>query len=279
MKNELLSIGEVSKMKGVSVKSLRYYERLGILTPAFINPQSGYRYYSMNQMIDIDTIITCIELGIPLKDLVAYTDRNGSLDTAMLLNRGRSIAIENLREAQSALFQIDDYLEEIAAQKEFRGKTASYERSFPDRSALLLPWKETTFNAKRYVTAITQLYQEAKRLGFVPLYLQGMVFLPGTATREASAYLEVHIPPLMPSHPPTQNTIRIDTLPGGTFIGQHLTRDGFENCFKTAFAEAETRNPARGIVVATEVWQTELKADHYTVEILVTKQTENPGVP
>ena len=41
MKHELLSIGEVSRMKGVSPKSLRYYEQLGILTPAHVDPQSG----------------------------------------------------------------------------------------------------------------------------------------------------------------------------------------------------------------------------------------------
>ena len=35
---EYLTIGEVSKMKGVGIKSLRYYDRLGILKPAYINP-------------------------------------------------------------------------------------------------------------------------------------------------------------------------------------------------------------------------------------------------
>lgn len=65
MKNELLSIGEVSRMKGVSPKSLRYYEQLGILTPARVDEHSGYRYYAMSQMIVVDVIITCIELGIP----------------------------------------------------------------------------------------------------------------------------------------------------------------------------------------------------------------------
>ena len=45
MKNELLSIGEAAKLKQVSVKSLRYYETIGILKPAYVDPSSGYRYY------------------------------------------------------------------------------------------------------------------------------------------------------------------------------------------------------------------------------------------
>ena len=74
-------------MKGVSPKSLRYYEQLGILTPARVDPQSGYRYYAMSQMIVVDVIITCIELGIPLKSLADYREPDGSLDIASLLER------------------------------------------------------------------------------------------------------------------------------------------------------------------------------------------------
>ena len=103
MRNELLSIGEVSKMKNVGVKSLRYYERLGILPPAFVDPQSGYRYYSMNQMVDIDVITTCISLGIPLKELTDYLHPHSVLDIEPLLERGRGIAVQRLRAAQAAL--------------------------------------------------------------------------------------------------------------------------------------------------------------------------------
>ena len=66
MKEELLSIGEFAKLRGVSVKSLRYYERVGALKPAYVNEESGYRYYSINQISDLDMVTTFIELGVPL---------------------------------------------------------------------------------------------------------------------------------------------------------------------------------------------------------------------
>ena len=53
----LLSIGEVAKIRNVNVQSLRYYEKLGILIPAYINPDTGYRYYSLEQIMILDTII------------------------------------------------------------------------------------------------------------------------------------------------------------------------------------------------------------------------------
>ena len=66
---EYLTIGEVSKMKGVGIKSLRYYDRLGILKPAYINPDTGYRYYSIEQMLMLDMILLCLGLDIPLKQM------------------------------------------------------------------------------------------------------------------------------------------------------------------------------------------------------------------
>ena len=89
---QYLSIGEVAKTRGVNVQSLRYYEKLGILVPAYINPESGYRYYSLEQIMILDTILLCVELGIPLKQLKNYVDENGQLEFEKLLNAGRRLA-------------------------------------------------------------------------------------------------------------------------------------------------------------------------------------------
>lgn len=48
-KKDLLSISELAAISGVNAKSLRYYDRLGILRPAFVDPDSGYRYYAFYQ--------------------------------------------------------------------------------------------------------------------------------------------------------------------------------------------------------------------------------------
>jgi DNA-binding transcriptional MerR regulator/effector-binding domain-containing protein len=46
----LLSIGEFSKICEVSTKTLRYYDEIGLITPDEINPENGYRYYSIGQL-------------------------------------------------------------------------------------------------------------------------------------------------------------------------------------------------------------------------------------
>ena len=73
-KKNFLSIGELSKITGVHIKALRYYDSLGILTPAYVDPDSGYRYYSFCQKAVVDAIQFCVELDIPLKDFHNYID-------------------------------------------------------------------------------------------------------------------------------------------------------------------------------------------------------------
>ena len=48
--SQYMSIGKVSKLKNVSIKSLRYYDQIGILKPAFVNTETNYRYYTEDQL-------------------------------------------------------------------------------------------------------------------------------------------------------------------------------------------------------------------------------------
>ena len=51
-----LSIGKVSKAKNVSIKSLRYYDEIGIFKPALTDHKTGYRYYKADQLYILDAI-------------------------------------------------------------------------------------------------------------------------------------------------------------------------------------------------------------------------------
>ncbi len=55
-KNELITIGEMSKICEVHSKTLKYYEKIKLLIPAFINSESKYRYYSYTQVLEMGII-------------------------------------------------------------------------------------------------------------------------------------------------------------------------------------------------------------------------------
>src|SRR4051812_5608836 len=66
-----LSIGAFSRMTFVSVKALRHYDEIGLLAPAWVDPDSGYRHYSAAQVPVAQVIRRLRELGMPLDQIAA----------------------------------------------------------------------------------------------------------------------------------------------------------------------------------------------------------------
>ncbi len=111
---DYLSIGKVAKLKNVSIKSLRYYDRIGILTPAYVDKVSKYRYYTREQLYLLDAIRLCLALGIPLRDLNRYVQEDHTVNLQNLLYDGKEMAEKRLREIQEALSTLQDTLAELS---------------------------------------------------------------------------------------------------------------------------------------------------------------------
>src|ERR1700722_4891290 len=72
-----LSIGDFSRISHLSVKTLRHYHEAGLLEPAEVDPQTGYRYYSTAQVPTAQVIRRFRDLGMPVRevrDVVGTTD-------------------------------------------------------------------------------------------------------------------------------------------------------------------------------------------------------------
>src|SRR6202046_3251743 len=77
MPASLLSIGDFSRATHLSVKTLRYYHREGVLEPLEIDESSGYRRYSIEQIPIAQVIHRFRDLGMPVDDVrrvIAATD-------------------------------------------------------------------------------------------------------------------------------------------------------------------------------------------------------------
>ncbi len=70
------TIGEVSKIMGISTQTLRYYSSIDLLKPAYINPDTGYRYYTEEQFHFIDRIKYLQKLGMSLDQIREVLDTN-----------------------------------------------------------------------------------------------------------------------------------------------------------------------------------------------------------
>ncbi|WGU95856.1 MerR family transcriptional regulator [Paenibacillus dendritiformis] len=65
----MFKIGEFSKLSQVPAKTLRYYDQLGLLRPACTDSQSGYRYYTSEQLLRLQRIFALKDLGFTLEQI------------------------------------------------------------------------------------------------------------------------------------------------------------------------------------------------------------------
>lgn len=70
--SDLFRIGEVVKIIGVTRKTILNYERMGLLTPAVKDKESGFRYYTADNMTQIRSIRSLQTLGLSLKEVAEY---------------------------------------------------------------------------------------------------------------------------------------------------------------------------------------------------------------
>ena len=132
-KENLLSIGALSKQTGVHIKSLRYYDSLGILRPAYVDPSSGYRYYSLQQIPVVDAIQLCVDLDIPLKQFTDYCMDGGSrIHYGKLIERGTILAKEKIQAIQERLVKLDKMRSEIERSELIQKSEAMVRCSFPE---------------------------------------------------------------------------------------------------------------------------------------------------
>jgi len=68
------SVQELAKLSGVTPRTLRWYDRIGLLKPAR-TAESGYRYYGPAEVDRLQEVLFCRELGMELKDIGAWLDR------------------------------------------------------------------------------------------------------------------------------------------------------------------------------------------------------------
>ena len=65
----MLKIGDFSSLAQVSIKTLRYYDERGLLSPAHIDPETGYRYYSASQLSRLHRILALKDFGFSLEQI------------------------------------------------------------------------------------------------------------------------------------------------------------------------------------------------------------------
>lgn len=113
----MFTIGEFAKHGRVSVRMLRHYDAIGLLSPAHTAPASGYRYYQAGQLARLNRIIALKELGFTLQQVAAILDERVSAEQLRGMLRLRRAELETaMAEAAARLSQVAARLRTIEAE-------------------------------------------------------------------------------------------------------------------------------------------------------------------
>jgi DNA-binding transcriptional MerR regulator len=107
-------IGEFAELCGVSAKTLRFYDEAGVLRPASVDPRTGYRQYSPQQLEQMASILALKNLGVPLAQVGEFTAKGGaSADRRTLLSNLKRKIEASLQTATQSLNWINAELDEL----------------------------------------------------------------------------------------------------------------------------------------------------------------------
>jgi len=160
----MFSIGEFARLGGVSVRTLRHYDEIGLLRPATVDPDTGYRGYSAAQLGQINRIIALKELGLSLAQVRRLLEgvTLGELRGMLLLRRAQ--LEHELDQHKNQLLGVEARLRSIARED---GMPADdiVAKTIPATSVVVIAGRAPGFGAGNIVPVVNQLVAQFDQLG------------------------------------------------------------------------------------------------------------------
>ncbi len=141
---DLVPIGRFSKMTRLSVKALRLYDEKGLLRPAHVDAQSGYRYYGLTQASQAEAIRALRSVDMPLDeiDLILRTDDPELIHKQLVAHRER-----------------------LGEQLATRQKMLQYLESLIQREEGIMPYEIEVLETSPQLVAATRIHTSLRRIG------------------------------------------------------------------------------------------------------------------
>ncbi len=110
----MLKIGEFSRLSQVPIKTLRYYDDIGLLKPSQTDPFTSYRYYVLDQLPRIHRIMALKELGLSLDEIAQFLLEDLPVEQIRGMFLLKRVQVQQrVREEQARLAQIEFRLRQI----------------------------------------------------------------------------------------------------------------------------------------------------------------------
>lgn len=102
------TVKEISEITGISIRTLHYYDEIGLLLPTK-KSDAGYRLYDQKALETLQQILFFREFDIPLKEIKTFM-QNNTLDKNQILKMQKNMLITKKRRLEKLIAHIDDIL-------------------------------------------------------------------------------------------------------------------------------------------------------------------------
>ncbi|MFC3746966.1 MerR family transcriptional regulator [Paenibacillus sp. GCM10012306] len=157
MKNDY-KINEISKLYGIGVDALRYYEKLGLLVPR--RDDNGYRLYSLHDIYKLNIIRDLRQLDFTMQQIKTYLDDQSVENTLELLYTEQELIKERMTKLETTQRIIQSRIKVLTDARQIQTGVFSI-KTYPDRPCLQLNTRITRDEEMDY--AIKKLHQKHKR--------------------------------------------------------------------------------------------------------------------
>ncbi|TQR21725.1 MerR family transcriptional regulator [Psychrobacillus vulpis] len=140
MENTFL-IGEISRLFQVDIRTLRYYDTIDLFKPKFVDSATGYRYYSIEQFEQLNTILYLKSLNMPLKNIKLFLD-NREIDKILLLLKEQQLETEKrIQEFTQIQQKLENRIHQITDAGNSKELNKIRKMDLPEREIVLLKQK------------------------------------------------------------------------------------------------------------------------------------------
>ncbi len=244
MEQKYLAIGKTAKLMNVSIKALRFYDRIGLLKPGYIDPETKYRYYCFDQLMSINLIKAARNLDISPKALVPYFAERNTDKIIEMMRSHKDMLSDKMKQLRKTLDQIET-LETLLKASAYTDKNGDiYTRDLPDRYVIT-----HTLHAEQSEEDILknyfQLNASMNQLELTYLYEDGIIYsFDKNTLRPDCIYASVLKEDSLTDHL---------LLPGGTYVCTVFHKENAEEQYNKLLEYVTNHGIEPQLVIQTEL--------------------------
>lgn len=218
MAKKMYTIGEFSKVCNLSIQTLRYYDQIDLLKPAFVDPSSNYRYYMESQIHYIDLIKSLKFIGTPLEQIKSAQGLTTD-QLLIFLNEQEEIVekkVKQMHEIQYILKKTKKQMEDQLNIPVFNEVYPSYEKQ-KRLLSIETDHLKISQNADTYYQVLTEVIEQE---GSVMNSKYGGIYsCKDYSTLEEISYQSIFIPLLSRKYLSIENKdVQILSMPAGDYV-------------------------------------------------------------